>query len=570
MVKRSHPEGRFELHSRRLGALPIVNHFLHRIGVDDALAAHVPADDRRLRLAPAVALGLVIRNLCVDHEPVYALGEWAAPYAPELLGLAPEEVGLLNDDRVGRCLDRLFDADRASLLTDVVLRAVRSFGVDCSELHNDSTTVTFAGEYRRADGTPRGGKPTAAITFGHNKDHRPDLRQLVWILTVSADGAVPIAHRVASGNTSDDTTHVGSWDELCTLVGRKDFLYVADSKLCTRAAMNHIDTAGGRFVTVLPRTRREDGWFRDWITRNNPTWDETLSVPGRRHNQPPDVLSTFESPLGSTDGYRIIWIHSTAKATRDATTRAAHLERAERDLHQLAERLAGPKSRIKTRVAAADAAQAILADTNTTEYFYVHVTEVHDKRYTANHPGTPGPHTTFRQTRTVRFRLTWKLRPHAVRRAAASDGCWPLITNATDLSPADVLAAYRYQPHLERRHHCLKGPQAVAPVRLHHPARIEALLCCHFLALLTHALIERQIRAAIAAQAHPTLALYPEDRDCPAPSAARVLEIFANLTRHHLHRHGQLNQVFDPELDTRQRAVLRLLGISPNTYRKRP
>lgn len=566
MVKSVAEKASFELGSRQLGALPVVNHFLARIGVDEALEAHVPADDRRLRLAPARALGVVVRNLIVDHEPVYAMGEWSQRYEPAVVGLGPDDAGLLNDDRVGRALDRLFDADRAALLTRVVLGAVRAFGIDCSELHNDSTTVTFAGEYRGGDGATRGGKATAAITFGHNKDHRPDLRQLVWILTVTADGAVPLAHRVVSGNTSDDTTHVGSWDELCALVGRKDFLYVADSKLCTRTAMDHIDSAGGRFVTVLPRTRREDAWFRDWVTRNTCAWAEALTVPARRRDNPPDVLSTFESPLGSADGYRIIWVHSSAKAARDASSRAARLERAERDLRQLAERLAGPKARIKTRVGAEDAARAILADTFTVEFFDIHVADTHDTRYTASHRGRPGPNTTFRQTRTTRPRLTWKLRSHAVRRAAASDGCWPLITNAADLTPAEILAAYRYQPHLERRHHCLKGAQAVAPVHLHSPARIEALLCCHFLALLTHALIERQIRTAMTAAGAKTIDLYPEQRDCPSPSAARVLDIFAGVTRHRLYQQGHLAQVFEPDLDDRQRSVLRLLEIPASVY----
>jgi len=58
------------------------------------------------------------------------------------------------------------------------------------------------------------------ITFGHSKDHRPDLKQLVWILTVSADGAVPIAYRLADGNTVDDPTHVPTWDGLVALTGR--------------------------------------------------------------------------------------------------------------------------------------------------------------------------------------------------------------------------------------------------------------------------------------------------------------------------------------------------------------
>jgi hypothetical protein len=139
----------------------------------------------RLKLAPAAALGVVVRNLLVGRRPVYALGEWAASFDPALLGLSGDEVGLLNDDRVGRSLSRLFDADRASLLNRVVLDAITNFDIDVSQLHNDSTTVTFAGSYAAADGQVRGGKATPAVVHGHNKDHRPDLKQLVFILTVT-------------------------------------------------------------------------------------------------------------------------------------------------------------------------------------------------------------------------------------------------------------------------------------------------------------------------------------------------------------------------------------------------
>ena len=65
--------------------------------------------------------------------------------------------------------------------------------------------------------------------------------------------------------------------------------------------------------------------------------------------------------------------------------------------------------------------------------------------------------------------------------------------------------------------------------------------------------------------APPAIDLYPEDRDCPAPSAARILDIFADHTRH-LHHHRRLVQVFQPNLQTRLRAVLRLLAIPPSAY----
>jgi transposase len=172
------------------------------------------------------------------------------PFAPGLLGLAEGAADAVNDDRVGRALESLFDADRASLLTEFILGVVDQFGIDTAELHNDSTSISVHGLYRDATGTRRGGKPTPVITFGHSKDHRPDLKQLVWILTVAADGAVPVAYRLADGNTTDDPTHVPTWNQLVALLGRSDFLYVADSKLASATAMGHIAGHRGRFLTV--------------------------------------------------------------------------------------------------------------------------------------------------------------------------------------------------------------------------------------------------------------------------------------------------------------------------------
>ncbi|MBE7522122.1 MAG: hypothetical protein HS109_07030 [Burkholderiales bacterium] len=131
-------------------------------------------------------------------------------------------------------------------------------------LHNDSTSIAFCGQYRAATGRELRGRTAPAIAFGFSKDHRPDLRQLLFILTVTAEG-VPASFRCADGNTSDSVTHVQTWEALRAVAGRADFLYVADSKLCSYENMRHIDAAGGRFVTVMPRSRQEDARFRQWI-----------------------------------------------------------------------------------------------------------------------------------------------------------------------------------------------------------------------------------------------------------------------------------------------------------------
>src|SRR5665811_1888397 len=455
MTTMTSPE-QFTLQSQNLGCLPIVNFFLNRIGLADHLRNYLPAGDARLRLTPAAVVEVVVANLVAGHRPVYALGEWAAAFDPGVLGLAVGDAEALNDDRVGRTLDRLFDADRASLITATVLAVIRDFDVETTQLHNDSTTVTVTGAYPDADGRDRGGKATPAIRHGHNKDYRPDLKQLLFILTISADGAVPIAYRVADGNTPDDVTHIPTWDQLRALVGSAGFLYVADSKLCSKQAMGHIASHGGRFVTIVPHGRREDTWFRDWAQTHAPAWIEARRGPGAQ--------------------------------------------------------------------------------------------------------------TRYRRTEKTVFTITAPIAADKVAYDALTDGCFPTITNDTVMTGAEVLAAYHYQPNLERRNHLLKGPQEVAPVYLETAHRIEALLLCHFLAMLTEALIEREIRTSMSNQGLAGIPLYPELRNCPAPSAPRILEIFDDIQRHQLIDNGQIVQTFEPELTDLQQQVLDLLHIPASVY----
>ena len=559
-------DGPFDLVSHRLGALPLVNHFLDRIGLQEVLTRWLPAPDRRIKLDPATAIRLLVVNLLLGRAPLYGLGEWAAGYAPHLLGLGARDAAWLNDDRMGRALVALFDADRASLLTDLIVGVLAEFGVDTAEMHNDSTSVSVHGQYTDADGAQRRGKPTAAVTFGHSKDHRPDLKQLVWILTVAADGSVPMAYRLADGNTSDDPTHVPTWDALVRVLGRRDFCYVADSKLCSGDAMRHIDGNGGRFVTVLPRSRGEDRWFRDWIQTNQPPWTEAIRLPGERIGDLDRVWSTFASPLPSTEGYRIIWVHSTVKAARDEHARRARIEAGAAAIDELATRLTGPKTRLKTRAAVEQAIAKALADTGCARWLQVTVTESIEEGFRQEKRGRPGADTRYRRTTRTRYTLSWRARDDAIAYHAASDGAFPLITNDRQMTDTDVLAAYRYQPNLERRHHLLKSVQDADPIWLRDPARIEAIFCCQFLALLVGALIERQIRTAMKAAATTDIPLYPELRACQAPSAERIFAVLADLTRHELHHDGHLVQTFEPELTPLQRQILDLLGVPATAY----
>ena len=125
----------------------------------------------------------------------------------------------------------------------VVRHVISEFAISLDELHNDSTTVSFYGAYDAAgQESEQRGRPTHAITWGHSKARRPDLKQLLYILTVTSDGSVPVYFSSDSGNTVDDGTHIGTWDLLHELIGHADFLYVADCKLASSENLSHIAT----------------------------------------------------------------------------------------------------------------------------------------------------------------------------------------------------------------------------------------------------------------------------------------------------------------------------------------
>lgn len=250
------------LEHSRIGALPIVNHFIERIHLAEMLERAV-AQAGISQLTHAGVILILVRSILLERHPFYGLHEWVADYSPTWMGLKEARPKILNDDRVGRAMDALFESDRASLMTEIVLTAIRRFEIDLSQLHNDSTSITFSGRYEGSRDFQ--GKAAVNITEGHNKDHRPDLKQLVFCLSVSRDGAVPIHFKTYDDNKTDDNTHIETWETLRRISGRNDFIYVADCKLCTRKQMEHIAGQGGKFITVLPKTRAEDQWFRQWI-----------------------------------------------------------------------------------------------------------------------------------------------------------------------------------------------------------------------------------------------------------------------------------------------------------------
>src|SRR6516162_8216188 len=181
-------EGKLRLCGLRVGALPILNHFIERMGLEQEL---------RLALKNAgyadVLLAL-LKNIVVERNALYAVGEWVA----------------LGDDRLGRALDRLFAADRATLQTRVVLAVMSGFDLTMDRIHNDTTSVMVRGAYDHQN------RKAVRIKRGHSKERRPDLKQLVYSLCVTNDGAMPVHFKAYDGKETDDGIHLETWNRLRT------------------------------------------------------------------------------------------------------------------------------------------------------------------------------------------------------------------------------------------------------------------------------------------------------------------------------------------------------------------
>jgi transposase len=546
--------------------LPILNEVLRRMRLEEFLRAALPPEDRRMKLSPVKALLVLLRNLLVSREPIYGVGEWAARHAADALGLMPQDIDRLNDDCVGRALDRLFLADVPSLVLAVATHVVKEFDVSLDELHNDSTTVTFCGAYTSATAEQRYlGRPTLAITFGHNKDHRPDLKQLLFILTVTADGGVPLHFRAEHGNVTDDQTHRDTWDLLCQLTGRRDFLYVADCKLATSENMAYLHQHQGRFVTVLPRTRGEDAAFRTLVAKGQITW-RTLWEKTDEEGEVLDHYSTSDQPATTAEGYRLVWYHSLRKAEQDAVARSGRIERALKQLAALKDKLRSSRTRYRQEAKVAAAVAEILETCGAASWIVTEVQPQIKETFHQDHRGRPGKDTHYVKQVATRFDLSYRIDDARVAGDARSDGIFPLVTNVVAFSALELLHAYKRQPAIEKRFSQLKTDFEVAPVYLKAVHRIQALLCMYFFALLVEALLERQLRRAMQREEIEVLPMYPEGRACRWPTARRVIDLFESVQRHTLEQRRQPTQVMVTELTRLQRRLLRLIGLPAKDY----
>ena len=166
----------------------------------------------------------------------------------------------------------------------------------------------------------------------------------------------------------------------------------------------------------------------------------------------------------------------------------------------------------------------------------------------------------------VRLDLDYTIDEEQLARERLTDGIFPLVTNDMNLEALEVLHAYKRQPQIERRFEQLKTDYDVAPVFLKDVARIEAFLCVYYFALLTEALLERELRKGMEREGHGGRC--PCIRKAATAAAPRrgVCRCLRADPTPRAHPPRLRSVVMITELSPLQRKLLRILGLPEGIY----
>lgn len=535
-----------------VGAAYLVKNILSKLGfvaaIDNVLTHQPEIGTTYGQLAQV----MVVNRLAFQPVPLYELADWAAEHGlDQVFGL---EAAWLDDDRLGALLEALAN-HQVSIWSRVVKNAVNRFKVELSQLHSDTTSVYFEGQYEDEHGQPLGGGERVPLMVeGYNKDGQRHKVQFVLSLIVSQ--RVPLWYRPWDGNQTDEAVYLADLSALGQAVLLPgNTLLIGDRKLCTMETMLTFCRQKQWFLAPHPWTETAKAvWGRTWqqlqagqldgvaveyVSRNN------ARKPAQKRPQYRvcEVTYTLKDPEHEP-GHDLRWVFvwSSDKAKRDARQRDKARQAGEAALQRL-NRLLGKydytdQPTIETRLLKA------LQQAKASQYF------------TYSLSGT---------AEAQDWHLQWQPCQAALTEAERFDGISLLCTNAPaeHLTSGEVMIKYKNQVRVEQTIDFIKSPVQVRPMWLHSPQRLAGLTLLIMIAVLVAALLEYQVRRRIAQTGRLIQGLRPERRDDPYPTAKAMLKTFQHYAVV-IVRHGKRRQeIHHPKLRLVQQQIWNIMELDP-------
>jgi len=580
-VKFSDTNGKLKLVTKKLGSAPLLKHFIDKMGVipiiDNLVEKH---PNRKISHGEAVAALLVY--LLNDGRALYQMENWANENSL-LQYLFPEyQPGDWTDDRLSDTLDAMYDAGLEMVQGSISGNIISEFSLKLSEIHYDTTSVSFWGTYDSATG-----EPAIVITFGYSKDHRPDLKQIVVGAAVSGDGGIPILSGVHDGNTNDSVLPIPYWEKLRKLTSKKDFCFIGDCKIASKKTIKEICTNEGKFLSPLPMSVKIQSDLINQLKANELDYEELeleleenllpiyehelyqkTSKQKRKEKQKYKVCEQMweiKDDNGKIHNVRKLIVHGIGLEAKKKKTRDRHIEKAESLLMELQTKL--NKRKLKSYQAIESKINNILDECKVKKLIDVEIKEgkVSVKKQIGK--GRPGPNTKYKTEEINVYDIKFKRNENEIKKKALLDGIFILVTNhsKTEWPGSRLLSLYKRQYKVEKNFSTLKGPLSVTPMLLEKPHRICAMMFVMTIALQLYTLIQREAANELLKQNAYLEGLMPNNIKTCRPSTDRILSAFDNIMTVAINS-SEKSIVGITSLNKTQQRILEILGVSKDRY----
>lgn len=541
--------------THRLGHLPILMAYVRKMLVIEIIDEACPVDGRSM-VSHGHCVAVILCGVFVGVHSLWRVAERLRAYDMATVMQDPDfNLDHFHDDRLGAALDALFLGGLDGLMTRLAVGVIDHFSLKTKYLRFDTTAFSLHGDYATEDPYERLADvtPPPKVVRGYSKDHRPDLKQVMFGMIVTDDGGVPVMGGMLSGNTADSKAAADFFGRLREVVrDPREVVCIGDCKSWCLPVLARCQDDGLRLLSRLPRHHRLHAMVMAGIgpVEIEDVAEEPCEYFGMDVEESGKVTTIAEDGTVThqevTVPARAIRVYSPALLR----TKRATLKRAcEREHKRAAKEIAALQNlAYACEEDARNDASRRISDLNFELHDIGITTVTRHEGPVKCRPGRPRKNraattATTANTMTSHWRVAYSVSdkdPASIETHLREQATYVLIRtkeSAWDIKDRDMIPAYRRQFVIEQGFSWLKSTAVINPIYLHTPHRISSLGFIYCIGLMAWNLIQRNVRAYLKAN---KLGLpYHHKKKSDNITTRFLFELFTNLgtvtQKHHCH-----------------------------------
>lgn len=524
--------------SQNIDNLGLVAGMCDEIGISEIIdrVCGTQAKNKNLSFGQCVKC-MILNGLGFVSRTLYLYSEYFEDKPIDHLLGASIKPDQIDDNVLGRTLDKLFSIGVTELFTQIAFKAMKVLDIKVKSLHLDSTSFHVDGDY---NSLLEQDESSIKLVQGYSRDHRPDLNQAVLQMITSNQGNIPLFMQAASGNTSDKsafteivTKHAKSFQDAV-----ENRYLVGDSALYKPASIKALHDSNCLFVTRVPSQ------IKCVSERISQCIVEEMSDLGQGYFGKETIVTYADIKQ------RWVTIFSKAAYQRECKTLAKNYKKG-------SEKEAKAFAKLSKEVFLCKSDALMHYQKSISKYKYLEVCDfeiIEVQKY----PTVGRP-----KKGVLPSAKGYQIRGYAAcslknkQLLEREKGYFILATNDMDttFSMQEILATYKSQQSVERGFRFLKSPDfLVSSFFLKKPERIEALLMIMTLCLLVYAAIEYKVRTKL----HENGEKFLDQKKKPTQNPTARWVFFCFIGLHVIYINGKKQEVTN--LKERHRVILHCLG----------